>query len=165
MNAKFHNTVLNWLAVPLASMALGILPADSSAAAIADGGGVPAEAAADLYSRISARDLEGVLRYVPAEGFTEVGVGASEVHLLDRHAFEAFFKADLAIDLRAVDIAARVFGDAAIVTGMRVGSITPKGQHAQENRALFTMVWLRSDGRWLLRHVHLSAVQSEPPAR
>lgn len=165
MSTNFQSTVLGWLAIPLASMAFGIVPADSGAAAITGGKQVPAEATADLYSRISARDLGGVLRYVPAKGFTEVGVGASEVHLLDRHAFEAFFKADLAIDLRAVDIAARIFGDTAIVTGIRVGSITPKGQHAHEDRALFTMVWVRSDDRWLLRHVHLSAVQSAPSVR
>lgn len=151
-----------WLALLLTSVALGIMPLDSSAAAAVSGARRPIEASADLYSRISARDLDGVLQYVPAEGFTEVGVGAGETHRLDRHAFETFFKSEPLINLQAVDLAAQEFGDTAIVTGMRVGSITPKGQPVKESRARLTMVWVRTDGRWMLRHVHLSAVELAP---
>jgi ketosteroid isomerase-like protein len=165
MNPLFRSTFLAWLALPLTSVALGIMPLDTSAAAIVNDTRLPIEATADLYSRISARDLDGVLQYVPAEGFTEVGIGAGETHRLDRHAFEAFFKGEHTISLRAADLAAQELGDTIIVTGMRVGSITPKGQQAKENRALFTMVWARTDGRWLLRHVHLSAVDPGSPVR
>lgn len=160
-----RNTFLTCLAIPLASMVLGIMPLDSSGASIPNDIRLPIQATADMYSRISARDLDGVLQYVPPEGFTEVGVGASETHRLDRHAFEAFLKSELAINLRAVGLAVQEFGDMAIVTGMRVGSITPKGEQVKENRALFTMVWIKADGRWLLRHVHLSAVEPAPPLR
>ena len=165
MNSFSRSTFLAWLAIPLTSMSLGIMPLDSSATAAANDIRLPVEATADLYARISARDLDGVLQYVPAEGFTEVGVGASETHRLDGHAFEAFFKGEHSISLRAVDLAAQEFGDTTIVTGMRVGSITPKGQQVKENRALFTMVWVRADGRWLLRHVHLSAVEPASSVR
>lgn len=162
MSPFFRSTFLSWLALPLTSVALSIMPLDSRAAANDTRRLV--EATVDLYSRISARDLDGVLQYVPAEGFTEIGGDASEAHRLDRHAFEAFFKSEPAINLRAVNIAAQEFGDTAIVTGMRVGSITPKGQQVKENRALFTMVWRRADRRWLLRHVHLSPVEAAPIA-
>lgn len=165
MNSLSRSTFFAWLAIPLTSTAFGIMPLDSSAAAVVNDTQLPVEATADLYSRISARDLDGVLQYVPAEGFTEVGVGASETHRLDRHTFEAFFKGEHTINLRTKDIAAQEFGDMTIVTGMRVGSITPKGQQVKENRAFFTMVWVRADGRWLLRHVHLSEVEPASPVR
>jgi hypothetical protein len=116
------------------------MPLDNNAATAVNDTLLPVEATADLHSRISARDLDGVLQYVPAEGFTEVGVGASEMHRLDRHTFEAFFKGEYTFNLRTSDLAVEEFGDMTIVTGMRVGSITAKGQQVKENGALFTMV-------------------------
>jgi ketosteroid isomerase-like protein len=141
------------------------MPLDNNAATAVNDTLLPVEATADLHSRISARDLDGVLQYVPAEGFTEVGVGASEMHRLDRHTFEAFFKGEYTFNLRTSDLAVEEFGDMTIVTGMRVGSITAKGQQVKENRALFTMVWVRADGRWLLRHVHLSEIEPASAVR
>lgn len=148
MNAFSRRTWLAGLAISLAA---------SAATAASDGQRVE-EAATDFYARISARDIEGVSRYLPPGGFTEFGVGAGEVNVLDRHNFEGWFKQEPAIDLRAVDLKVKEYGDTAIVTGKRVGSMTAKGQPRKESQAAETMVWTKSDGRWLLRHVHLSPI-------
>ncbi len=122
--------------------------------------GAPADArdaTADLYARISAGDLAGVTRYVPAGGFTELQGDASTPHTLDAAAFAGLFKSGAHIALRVSDVQSQSFGDAAVVTGVRVGSITPPGAPAVEMRAPFTMVWTRGADGWQLRHVHLSA--------
>ena len=58
--------------------------------------------------------------------------------------------------LRATDVRVQALGDAAVVTGVRIGSITPPGAQAVEMAAPFTMVWTQARGQWQLRHVHLS---------
>jgi ketosteroid isomerase-like protein len=116
-----------------------------------------ASAAVDLYARMTARDLAGVLRYFPAAGFTEVGPSAPSVHVLKPAAFEALFASDMAIKLRAEDVNVQRFGTAAVVTGVRVGAIGPKDGPSAESRTPFTMVWTSDNGRWQLRHIHLSS--------
>ena len=116
-----------------------------------------ASAAVDLYARMTARDLAGVLRYVPAAGFTEIGPSAPSVHLLKPAAFEALFHAEVTIDLRAEDVNVQRFGSIAVVTGLRVGSVGPQGKAPTELRAPFTMVWTSDGGSWQLRHIHLSS--------
>jgi ketosteroid isomerase-like protein len=137
------------MAVPLALAA-----ALAHAAPAAD----PGMATADLYARMSARDLPGVLQYVPAAGFTEIAPDAPAPHVLAPGAFEALFASDLAIALRAEELRVQRFGDAAIVTGLRVGAVGPKGASpAPEARVPFTMVWTKEADGWRLRHAHLSA--------
>jgi len=138
--------------VVLAAAALAASTA-SKAAADVD----VASAAADLYARMTARDLAGVLRYVPAAGFTEIGPSAPSVHFLKPAAFEALFNSDAVINLRAEEVNVQRFGGTAVVTGVRVGSVGPKDKPAAELRAPFTMVWTSDNGRWQLRHVHLSS--------
>lgn len=144
------------LASPLTCVALLLLPHASHAAAAGEARS-PIEATADFYKKISARDLDGVSQYLPADGFTEFPVGGGSTIRLARQNFAAFFKSDTAIDLHADNLAAQDFGDTVIVTGLRVGSMTPKGQQVKEERSALTMVWVRSEGRWQVRHVHLSA--------
>ena len=127
--------------------------------------GAPADArdaTADLYARISASDLAGVARYVPPGGFTELQGGASSPHTLDAAAFAGLFKSGARIELRAAALQSQSFGDTAVVTGVRVGSITPPGAPAVDMRAPFTMVWTHGVEGWQLRHVHLSAATPAP---
>jgi ketosteroid isomerase-like protein len=116
-----------------------------------------ASAAVDLYARMTARDLAGVLRYIPAAGFTEIGPSAPSVHVLKPAAFEALFNSDAVIKLRAEDVNVQRFGSTAVVTGVRVGSVGPKDKPSTELRAPFTMVWTSDNGGWQLRHIHLSS--------
>ena len=116
-----------------------------------------ASAAVDLYARITARDLAGVLRYIPATGFTEIGPSAPSAHVLTSSAFEALFNSDAVIKLRAEGVNVQRFGSTAVVTGIRVGSIGPKDKSSTELRTPFTMVWTNDNGGWHLRHIHLSS--------
>ena len=145
-------------------MTLALMPHNSNAAAASDVQS-PIEATADLYARISARDLEGVSQYLPAEGFTELPVGGNNIIRLARQNFAAFFQSETAINLHAENLAAQKFGDTTIVTGMRVGSMTPKGQPVMEERPALTMVWVKTGGYWQVRHVHLSPVNPEAAGR
>jgi ketosteroid isomerase-like protein len=120
----------------------------------------PAAATADLYARISARDLPGLLRYLPAAGFTEIGPNASAPRTLAPSAFEALFASGLSIALHAEDVRVQRYGDAAIVTGVRVGTIGSKDAPPPGERDPFTMVWTRDANGWRLRHLHLSAPKS-----
>ncbi len=136
-------------------------------AAVARAGAAPPadarDATADLYARISANDLAGVARYVPPSGFTELQGDASTPHTLDAAAFAGLFKSGARIALRVNDVQSQAFGDTAVVTGVRVGSITPPGAQAVEMRAPFTMVWTHGADGWQLRHVHLSAAVPVAP--
>lgn len=138
--------------VVLAALALAASPTVRAAADVD-----VASAAADLYARMTARDLAGVLRYIPAAGFTEVSPSAPSVHVVKPVAFETLFTSDAVIKLRAEDVNVRRFGSTAVITGVRVGSIDPKDKPSTERRAPFTMVWTVEDGNWQLRHIHLSA--------
>jgi len=143
------------LGMLLAALATTVSLAGAARAAGAeDAAADPVAATVALYARMSARDLPGVLRLVPADGFTELGPDAAAPHRLAPVAFEGLFRSDLAIALRAEDVEARRFGDVAVVTGTRVGAVGP----AAAARQPFTMVWTREPaGDWRLRHVHLSA--------
>jgi ketosteroid isomerase-like protein len=117
----------------------------------------PAGAAADFYARMSARDLPGVRRYVPPTGFTEISPDGPTAHVLAPSAFQALFGSDLKIALRAEDLRVQRFGDAAIVTGTRVGTVGAKDALPSEARVPFTTVWTLEPDGWRLRHVHLSS--------
>jgi len=138
-------------AVALAVTALSASAADSAATDVD-----VASVAADLYARMTARDLAGVLRYIPAAGFTEIAPSVPSVHVLKPAAFEALFNSDAVIKLRAEDVNVQRFGSTAVVTGVRVGSIGAKDKPATEVRAPFTMVWTSDNGNWQLRHIQLS---------
>ena len=145
--------------------ALSIALACATAFAHAGGPADAREATADLYARISAGDLAGVTRYLPADGFTELQGDAATPHKLDAGAFAGLFKSGARIALRASDVQSRSFGETSVVTGVRLGSITPPGATAVETRTPFTMVWTHAADGWQLRHVHLSAavpLQAQP---
>ena len=112
-------------------------------------------ATADLYAQMDRRDLAAVGALVPATGFTELAADG-ELHRLDAKAFAALFASPLVIDLHATGLQAQAFGDVAIVTGTRTGAVAPPGAAPAAGANRFTMVWTKADGRWLLRHVHLS---------
>lgn len=107
---------------------------------------------------MSTADLAAVSRYIPAEGFSETIPETDKLLQIGIKAFEALFKSGKKIDLKVIEIQSQVFGDTAVVTGKRVGSITPPGVTAVEGQVAFSMIWSHSDGRWLVRHLHLSAL-------
>lgn len=137
--------------------ALLVLALAAATLAHAAGPASAREATADLYARMSAGDLAGVVRYVPATGFTELDGDASTPHRLDATAFAGLFKSGARIALRVDDVQEQPLGDVVVVTGVRIGAITPPGAAPAADAATpFTMVWQRDGDGWRLRHVHLS---------
>jgi hypothetical protein len=114
----------------------------------------------DLYKRISTRDAK-VLRYLPAEGFSEITNG-SEPHQIDAAAFKKLFASPLQIDLHAENVRARSFSGLVLVTGVRVGSIAPAGSAPTASRSAFSMLWAQRAGQWQVHHVHLSSAPVAP---
>lgn len=133
-----------WAAAPLADSTADKAAADVNVASVA----------VDLYARMTARDLAGVLRYISPAGFTEISPSTPSVHVLTPAAFEMLFNSDAMIQLRAEDVNAQRLGSTALVTGVRVGSIGPKDKPATAARVPFTMAWVNDDGNWQLRHIH-----------
>ena len=129
------------LALVLAAGAQADEPTDASAAT------------AELYARMSAGDLAGVVRLLPPDGFTEVDGDAVSPHRVDAAAFAGLFKSGAPVSLHAVGLQEQRVGDTAIVTGVRVGAIAD----AKEASVPFTMVWKHDGSHWTLRHVHLSS--------
>lgn len=130
---------------------------DAAAAAPACTGATePAVATADLYARMTARD-DCLLQYIPANGFDEIDTQGRHHHL-DGNAFRQLFASPARIDFRAEDVQIKASRDDAIVTGVRVGSVTAPGVSTPDEHAAFTMVWSRAGQGWQLLHVHLSTV-------
>ena len=153
--------LMSWIASPSQLVGLSLVALTAAGNAHADDAADAQAAARDLYVRMSVRDRDGVARYIPSDGFTELGSGGAEVHRLDMKAFDRLFASDSRIDLRLINSEARTLGDVAIVTGVREGSVTPAGQQPAPpaTHQPVTLIWRRSDGRWLLQHVHLSRAE------
>ncbi|AUX38847.1 uncharacterized protein SOCE26_002270 [Sorangium cellulosum] len=126
--------------------------------------GLAEEAAAatvDIYTRMTAKDAAGFLRYRPDGGFSEFTPSSKELERLDLGFFVDFFNSDNQVNLRAVDVEAQAFGDVAVVTATRVGYIAaPDVSNPVEARYALTMVWSKIDGELKLRHLHYSPLPS-----
>ncbi|MES2039764.1 MAG: nuclear transport factor 2 family protein [Pseudomonadota bacterium] len=117
-------------------------------------------ASVDFFSSISKRNLAAVASYLGPEGFTEFVAESDKLLQLDANAFAGLFKSGAQINLRLVDVQVQATGDAAIVTGTRIGSISKPGATVVDGRYLVTMVWFKKDNTWLLKHIHLSPVSN-----
>lgn len=119
----------------------------------------PQRASAALYEMMSARDLDGVSRLIPDEGFSEIGTEGAVVHQLGLKAFEALFNSQMSIDLHAENLTQRQIDNVAIVTGVRVGAITAKNATTAPTRVAFSMLWMKdAQGAWKLHHIHISPI-------
>ena len=137
--------------------AMTLAAALASPAVLAAPPGDAAQATADFFARMSARDLPGVSRYLPAGGFSEFLPDAKDLLQLDGKAFEGLFSSGKQVELRVADVKLQSFGEVSVVTGTRLGGIAAPGAAVPQGRLAFTMVWQRDGDAWLLRHIHLSA--------
>jgi len=101
---------------------------------------------------MSAGDLPGIARHVPAAGFTELDGDAAAPHRIDLATFEGLFRSGAHVALRASHVHEQPLGDVVVVTGVRVGAIGSAAEAAMP----FTTVWQRDAQGWKLCHVHLS---------
>jgi ketosteroid isomerase-like protein len=69
---------------------------------------------------------------------------------------QAAFDAGRKIDLRIEDLEVRAYGDAAISTFYRIGTVREPDGTTLELHLRISGVWVRSDGEWKLAHRHES---------
>ena len=75
-----------------------------------------------------------------------------------RRGFSTEFEANFKVD----ELQVKMFKDAAVVTGYRVGTLArPDGTGHLIPRLCLSMMWFFQDGNWKLVHVHLSKPQEE----
>ena len=85
------------------------------------------------------------------EGWTEEG----------KKRRQAEFDAGRKIDLQIEDLKARIFGDTAVTTFYRVGTMKDVGGVTKKVRLRISGVWVRQRSEWKLAHRHESAMSSE----
>jgi len=76
---------------------------------------------------------------------------------------QADFDAGLKADLTVRDLKVRVYGDAAVVTGYVVGTVTSPDGTTEEVSSRRSAFLIRQGGRWLEAHSHASPLTTELP--
>ncbi|MFZ6735648.1 YybH family protein [Undibacterium sp. Ji42W] len=155
MTTIITRSFLSILGTVLLIFSMSIVKAEN-----ASGADAVKAASVDFFNSVSQRNLAAVASYLDTEGFTEFVAESDKLLRLDANTFAGLFKSGAQIDLRLVGVQVKATGDAAIVTGTRVGAITPQGAIAVEDKSLITMAWFKKDNAWLLKHIHLSPVTS-----
>jgi ketosteroid isomerase-like protein len=74
---------------------------------------------------------------------------------------QAAFDAGLKADVTVRDLKVKVYGDAAVVTGYVVGTVTDTDGTTAEITGARSTFMIRQGGRWLEAHSHLSTVTEE----
>lgn len=153
-NIQKHGSALRWRAL----LRMALLSATLTMPLMARAGLAEdaIAAAQDIYVRMSVKDLEGFLKYRPDDGFTEFTPGSKRLERLDLKPFSDLLNSDRRISLRAESLNARVIGDVAIVTGLRIGYVSPTVAPADEVSYGLTMVWRPINGQMKLLHLHYS---------
>ena len=155
MTAIITRSIVNILATVLLILSMSVARAENTS-----GANAVKAASVDFFNSVSQRNLAAVASYLDTEGFTEFVAESDKLLQLDANAFAALFKSGAQIDLRLLDVQVKATGDAAIVTGTRIGAITKPGAAVVEGKSLITMVWFKKNNAWLLKHIHLSPVTS-----
>jgi ketosteroid isomerase-like protein len=70
---------------------------------------------------------------------------------------QAEFDAGRKIDLRIEDLKVRIYGDTAVATFCRIGTMKEIGGTPKQVHLRISGVWLRQQGEWKLAHRHESA--------
>ena len=109
-----------------------------------------------LYETLNSHDADSFVQYMLPDGYTEFSAGGGPLSTLSEQYIRNALASDLEIDLQVENLGVRQFGDAAFVTGYRVGSITSPGEVPRPQRLCLSMMWVRVHGEWKLAHVHLS---------
>ncbi len=98
------------------------------------------------------------------EGFTSFGFAGGLLERVDsleelRKDQQARFDAGLKFNLQDRHIDVRVYGNTAVATSYRVGTINlPNGNTARPNNRI-TTVWIKQGGQWKIAHVHNSPLR------
>ena len=75
---------------------------------------------------------------------------------------KAAFEAGLKCDWNANHLNVKVYGNAAVVTGYHVGTITPPNGNVSQGTRRFSEFWIKQDGKWTCVHRHASQLEPVP---
>ncbi len=121
------------------------------------------EAWVKVNAAFNAGDVDIMSQYIHAEASLFNYEGRTLSEGFDKDGFKAGFDAGLKFDWDANHLNVKVYGNAAVVTGYHVGTITlPNGDVSQGTRR-FSEVWIKENGNW--KQVHRHASQLEPVPR
>ena len=114
-------------------------------------------AVAGIYAALDSADVDAVMQYMMDGGYTEITADGRSV-VIDEAFLRRVLVPGLRANLRAEDVDVRLYGEAALVTGVRVGGVLRAAAPPPDDRLRLTMLWARDAGRWKLVHLHLSPV-------
>jgi ketosteroid isomerase-like protein len=109
-----------------------------------------------LYSALNAGDADAFVQYMGPGGYTEFSENGGPLFNIDEEYVRRAFASGLKADFEIQEIKVKVFEEAAVVTGYRLGRLIIPNQPTQKSRLCLSMTWFRQDGKWKLAHIHLS---------
>lgn len=75
---------------------------------------------------------------------------------------QAEFDAGRKVDLRIEVLNVRIYGDTAITTFYRIGTVKDVGGTPKQVHFRISGVWIRQEGKWKLAHRHESPFEAQP---
>lgn len=118
-------------------------------------------AVANFYAANNYKDGDAYLQYMAPGGYTAFLENGSDLFKVNEELIRRSFKEDWVSNLEAIELDVKVYGDAALVTGYRVGTLTVADGETQKTMSCLTMMWIRFEGEWRLVHIHLSPLDME----
>ena len=135
-----------------------------ASAAAADDAADVREAVLKLDAAFNAGDVEVISQYIHPERslFNYQGRILSEGGF-NPSILKTEFDEGLKFNWRIRHLGVKVYGNAAVVTGYHVGTITLLDGAVQRGTRRISEFWIKQDGKWMRVHRHAS--QLEPPVR
>ncbi len=142
--------------VPIIFLSIGLISTGCSRVAPNEEEDVRA-AVNELYSAINARDADTFLKYMGPDGYTEFSYDGSPLLTVTEGRVRNNFSSEFRSNFEVQEMRVKVYKNAAIVTGYRVGTLVrPDGTGHLINKLSLSMMWYQQEGKWKLAHVHLS---------
>ncbi len=118
-------------------------------------------AVANFYSAANDRDVDTLLSYMAPGGYTAFVENSKELIHSNEQSWRELSKTDWVQNFEAIGLEVKVYKDAALVTGLRVGTTARADEEIYKHKAFLTMMWIRMEGQWRLIHLHVFPIPEE----
>jgi hypothetical protein len=109
-----------------------------------------------LYAALNAGDADTFVQSMAPGGYTEFSEDGGPPFNINEEYVRRAFAAGLKADFEIQELKVRIFENAAVATGYRVGRLIIPNRPTENSSLYLWMMWVRQQGRWKLVHVHLS---------